>query len=76
MSRYERHHCSNCERERRFRKPAPQHYTHLGLTLGTLGLWLPVWLAVARQCSRRRWRCTYCQSALRPDAPAVSSPAS
>lgn len=64
MSRYHRFYCRNCEASRRFRKPSADHRLHLKLTLGSLGLWSPVWLAMTLKYARRHWRCTFCRQAL------------
>lgn len=44
--------CTRCKREVPFRHASVNHLEHLGLTICTLGLWLPFWILSARAKSR------------------------
>lgn len=53
--------CSQCGRQRLFRKAPMDHRFHLALSLGTLGLWLPGWLGFYVQHSIKPWKCPACR---------------
>jgi hypothetical protein len=57
-----RHFCRICQEGRDFCRRHPDHPRHFRLTLLTLGLWAPVWLALSIAARDRPWQCIRCRS--------------
>jgi hypothetical protein len=52
--------CSRCKRPQIFVERKHKPWLHSLLSIVTLGLWLPVWMAIATAKAMRPWRCTEC----------------
>ncbi len=52
--------CRSCHLPRVFRRRKPRHSLHFALSIGTLGLWLPVWGLLIILQRFHAWDCTVC----------------
>lgn len=52
--------CATCARDTAHRRTTTNDVLHLLLTLATLGLWLPVWLALGLLAATNRSYCSVC----------------
>ena len=52
--------CRICGRSRTFEKTGPKYRAHLWILLATLGLWLPVLVALFLLDASRPYRCEGC----------------
>lgn len=55
--------CSYCRSKRLFTKAGPSHVLHLILTVVSVGLWFPVWIACVIGNALTPFRCTICGKA-------------
>ena len=52
--------CRACHLPRVFRRRKTRHPLHFVLSIGTLGLWLPIWGILILLQALQPWTCTVC----------------